>query len=185
MRLICKFYLRAIGWKSHGAFPPSLKKAVVVVAPHTSCRDVIICLAFRKKLRLERFKFLGKQELFKPPFGLIFRWLGGVPVDRSHNTHLVDDVVKLFTAKEEFIIALSPEGTRKKVDRLRTGFYNIAKKAAVPIVMVGLDFENKLLIFAEPFYTGDDEQKDFNHIIHFFAPIKGRYPKLGISHLKQ
>lgn len=156
---------------------------MVIVAPHTSSMDVAICLAFRKALHLERFKFLGKQELFKPPFGFIFRWLGGVPVDRFHNTHLVDEVAKFFDRKDEFIIGLSPEGTRKKVDRLRTGFYYIAKKAGVPIVMIGLDFENKQLIFATPFYTGDNEQNDFRHILHFFGPIKGKRPELGVGHL--
>ena len=182
-RYLCKIYLRLTGWKAVGYFPSSLKKAVVIVAPHTSSRDVIICLAFRKALHLEKFKFLGKQELFKPPFGFIFRWLGGVPVDRFHSTHLVDQVADLFANKEEFIIGLSPEGTRKRVDRLRTGFYYIAKKAAVPIVMIGLDFAKKQMIFAEPFYTGDDEQNDFKHIVGFFGPVKGKHPEMGIGHL--
>ena len=155
----------------------------MIVAPHTSSRDVIIGIAFRKVLHLERIRFLGKKELFKAPFGFIFRWLGGVPVDRFHNSNLVDEVVRLFNSKEEFIIALSPEGTRKKVDRLRTGFYHIAKNAAVPIVMLALDFEHKQLVFAEPFFTGDDEAADFKHILQFFGPVKGRHPELGIGHL--
>ncbi len=180
---LCKIYLRLGGWKAIGAFPPSLKKAVVIVAPHTSSRDVIVCLAFRKVLHLERFKFLGKQELFKPPFGFIFRKLGGIPVDRLHHSNLVDEVVDLFNCNDEFILGLSPEGTRKKVERLRTGFYHIAKKAGVPIVMIGLDFENKQMIFAEPFYTSNDEVADFKHILCFFGPIKGRHPELGIGHL--
>jgi 1-acyl-sn-glycerol-3-phosphate acyltransferase len=166
-----------------GTFPPLLKKAVVIVAPHTSKRDVIICLAFRKVLHLERFKFLGKQELFKAPFGFIFRRLGGIPVDRFHQNNFVDEVVQLFNSTDEFIIGLSPEGTRKKTDRLRTGFYHIAKKSGAPIVMLGLDYENKQLIFAEPFNTSNDETADFKHILRFFGPIKGRYPELGVGHL--
>jgi len=153
------------------------------VAPHTSSSDVIVSLAFRKALRLERFKFIGKQELFKPPFGFVFRWLGGIPVDRFHKHGFVDQVVEMFDSKEEFIIGLSPEGTRKKVDRLRTGFYHIAKKAGVPIVMIGLDFANRQMIFAEPFYTGNNEQADFDRILRFFSPIKGKYPELGVGHL--
>ena len=180
---LSKIYLEKGGWKAVGEFPPELKKAVVIVAPHTSSRDVTVCLAFRNILHLERIQFLGKQELFKPPFGFIFRKLGGIPVDRFHKTHFVDEVVKLFNEKDEFIIGLSPEGTRKKVDRLRTGFYHIAKKAGVPIVMLGLDFEHKQLIFAEPFYPGIDETGDFKHILRFFGPIKGRYPELGVGHL--
>ena len=183
LRFLCKIYLRITGWKTVGTFSATLKKAVVVVAPHTSSWDVFICPVFRKVLHLERFNFLGKQELFTPPFGFIFRRLGGVPVDRFHNTHFVDELVQMFNNKSEFIIGLSPEGTRKKINRLRTGFYYIAKKAIVPIVMIGLDFENRQLIFAQPFYPGKDEESDFKHIISFFAPIKGKHPELGLGHL--
>lgn len=181
--LFCKIYLRLGHWKAVGAFPPSLKKAVVIVAPHTSSSDVIVSLAFRKVLHLERFKFIGKQELFKPPFGFIFRRMGGIPVDRFQQHGFVDEVAEMFNNKEEFIIGLSPEGTRKKVNRLRSGFYHIAKKAGVPIVMLGLDFENRQLIFAAPFFTGNDEQADMKHILRFFGPIKGKHPELGVGHL--
>ena len=97
-------------------------------------------------------KFIGKQELFKPPFGFIFRKLGGVPVDRFNNNNFVDQVVEMFNTNESFAIALSPEGTRKKVDRLRTGFYHIARKANVPVVLVAFDFEHKEFRFAPPFF---------------------------------
>jgi hypothetical protein len=110
--------------------------------------------------------------------------MGGIPVDRFHQSGFVDQVVDLFNSKDEFIIGLSPEGTRKKVDRLRTGFYYIAKKARVPIVMIGLDFENRQLIFAEPFYTSNDETADVTHIMQFFGPIKGKHPEMGLAHLR-
>ena len=183
LRFLCKIYLRLGHWKAVGIFPPSLKRAVVIVAPHTSGTDVIVCLAFRKILHLERFKFIGKQELFKPPFGFIFLRMGGIPVDRFKQHGFVDQVADMFNNKEEFIIGLSPEGTRKKVDRLRTGFYHIAKKAAVPIVMLGLDFETRQLIFAEPFFTSDEEQADFDRILQFFGPIKGKHPECGVGHM--
>jgi len=181
--LISKIYLYLRGWKALGSFSADLNRAVVIVAPHTSSEDLFVCLAFRKILHLERFSFLGKQELFKGPLGYIFRWLGGIPVDRFHQTNFVDSVVNLFNSRETFIVALSPEGTRKKAERLRTGFYHIAKKAGVPIVMVGLDFENRRMIFSEPFYTTNDEKEDFNKILQFFGPIKGKYPELGVAHL--
>ena len=183
LRFLCKIYLRIGGWRSVGTFLPSLKKAIVIVAPHTSSNDVIVCLAFRKVLKLERIKFLGKEELFKPPFGFIFRRLGGIPVDRFHHSGFVGQVVQLFYNNETFIVGLSPEGTRKKIDRLRTGFYHIAKTAGVPIVMLGLDFANKQLVFAAPFYPSNDEVADFKHILQFFGPIKGKYPELGVGHL--
>ena len=155
----------------------------MIIAPHTSGRDLIICLAFRKALHLERFKFIGKKELFRPPFGFLFRWVGGIPADRTNPTHLVEQIVLCFEENPEFIIALSPEGTRKKVDRLRTGFYHIAKKARVPIVMIGLDYAKKQIVFAEPFFAGNDEKADLFHILSFFGPMKGRHPEMGVAHL--
>jgi 1-acyl-sn-glycerol-3-phosphate acyltransferase len=180
-RSLCKIYLRK--WRRVGQFPLELKKAVVIVAPHTSSADFFVGLAFRKLLRLQKIKFIGKQELFRAPFGFIFRWLGGIPVDRFQHTGFVEQVVAMFNDKDEFIIALSPEGTRKKVDRLKTGFYYIAKKANIPIVMIALDFENRLMIFSPPLYTTNKEADDLKKIIGFFAPIKGKHPELGIQHL--
>jgi 1-acyl-sn-glycerol-3-phosphate acyltransferase len=185
LRLLAKIYLRLYGWKAEGHLPFTLKKAVVVVAPHTSGRDVIVCIAFRKALNMDHVKFLGKQELFRPPFGFFFRWLGGIPVDRFHSTHLVDDVVKMFNSRGEFVLGLSPEGTRKKVDRLRTGFYHIARQAGVPIQMVGLDFQKHEMVFAEPFLAGNDEIADLRKITGFFGPVRGRHPELGMAHLMQ
>lgn len=82
------------------------------------------------------------------------------------------------------MIALSPEGTRKKVDRLRTGFYHIAKKAGIPIVMIGLDFEKRKVVVSEPFYPSDSEKNDFEHILQFFKPLKGKIPSQGFEGLK-
>ena len=86
-------------------------------------------------------------------------------------------------SKRKLLIALSPEGTRKKVDKLRTGFYHIAKEANVPIIMVGMDYSKKELSVAEPFFVSSNEAEDFKKIIRFFAPIKGGRPEQGLSHL--
>lgn len=172
-----------MGWKAVNTVPPGLKKFIMIVAPHTSSRDVYMGFAFRSVLKLNHIKFIAKHELFKPPFGFLFRWLGGVPVDRVNKNNFVDQVVGMFNKNESFAIALSPEGTRKKVDRLRTGFYHIARKANVPVVMLALDFEHKEFRFAAPFYTSDDADADFTHIVNFFADVKGKNPALGISHL--
>ncbi|HEU5290892.1 MAG TPA: lysophospholipid acyltransferase family protein [Cyclobacteriaceae bacterium] len=183
LRQICYLILKLAGWKAAGQFPYELKKYVVIVGPHTSNWDFIIGVLFRKALRLEKARYLGKKELFDPPFGFIFRWLGGYPVDRSKNKNMVEEVVKVFNEHDEFGIALSPEGTRKRVDKLRTGFYNIAKGANVPIVMVGLDYANKQVVFAEPFRVTDNQEADFDHILKFFRPIQGKFPEKSLSHL--
>ncbi len=182
-RALCELLLYIMGWKPAGVLPYHLKKYVIIVAPHTSGWDFIVGVLFRKALRLEKARYLGKKELFKPPFGFVFRWLGGYPVDRSQNKNMVEEVVKIFDSHDEFGIALSPEGTRKRVERLKTGFYNIAKKANVPIVMVGLNFQNKQVVFSEPFVTTENQQADFEHILKFFRPIKGKHPEKGLGHL--
>ena len=183
MYLIYKLYLKLIGWKKINDFPNHLDKGVIIVAPHTSWTDFPICVAFRSILKIKNGKYLGKQELFNGPFGFLFRWTGGTPVDRFSQQGVVEQVVDKFNAADKLFIALSPEGTRKKVDKLRTGFYHIAKKAAVPIIMVGLDYNKKELSVAEPFYPTDNENEDFKKIITYFASKKGRFPENGISHL--
>lgn len=166
-----------------GNFPFHIKKMVIIVAPHTHWKDFIVGVAARSVMKFQHVKFLGKQELFKPPFGFIFRWLGGTPVDRSTSRNLVDSVVKRFDESDELVIALSPEGTRKRVDKLRTGFYHIARQAHVPIMMAALDFGNRKVIFSEPFYTSDNEAADFEKIISFFRSVKGKIPEQGLMHL--
>jgi hypothetical protein len=94
----------------------------------------------------------------------------------------VEQVVERFQQETSFSLVLSPEGTRKKVDRLKTGFYHIARQAKVPLLMIGFDFGKREVVIAEPFETSDTD-KDFQHIIEFFGPLKGKNPALGISHL--
>ena len=97
---------------------------------------------------------------------------------------MVDQVVSLFNQHEKFVLALSPEGTRKKVDRLKTGFYHIAKKAGVPIVMVAFDFGKKQVYFDQPFYTTEDEEADFRKILRFYAPVQGKIAEQALTHLQ-
>lgn len=182
-KLFWSIWWKLKGWKINGIFPGEIKKMVIIVAPHTSWKDILIGLAARSKLKIYNAKFLGKKELFDGPFGWYFRWLGGVPVDRFSKSGLVEQVVGIFNSKEEFIIALSPEGTRKKVDKLRSGFYHIAKQANVPIQMIGFDYSKKEIVVGSPFSPSNDEAADFKHIINFFTPIKGANPEQGVGHL--
>jgi 1-acyl-sn-glycerol-3-phosphate acyltransferase len=180
-KLLAWWYFTVRGWKIAGSFQYDLNKSVLVVAPHTHAFDFFLGLAIRKKMHLEFAHFLGKKELFKGVFGYVLRKLGGYPVERSKNQNQVEQVVKIFNEKEVFHIALSPEGTRKKVSRLKSGFYHIAKNANVPIVMVALDFEHKKVIFSAPFHTSDNEAADKQKIVSFFKGIKGYLPANSIT----
>ncbi len=184
MRLLWNLYLRLTGWAVKGSFP-LLPKSVVIVGPHTSNWDFVLGLAIRSKLHLHHFTFLGKKELFDGPFGFLFRKLGGFPVDRSGQHNMVDQVVELLQAHETFTLVVSPEGTRKKVDRLRTGFYHIAKKARVPVIMVAFDFGRRQVFFSPPFFPGNDEAADLRLTLEFYAPVAGKIPSQGMAHLLQ
>ena len=176
-------FLKLKGWNTKVLFPHSIKKAVVIVGPHTSNWDFIFGLAFRSVSKIKHSKFLGKSQLFKWPYGFIFRGLGGIPVDRKSKHNIVEQVANEFYKHDEFLLAIAPEGTRKKVKQLKTGFYYISKAANVPIVMAGMDFEKKTLMYSEPFFATEDESKDFKTIINFFANIKGKNPEQGMSHV--
>lgn len=174
--------MKLFGWKITGRPPLYLDKFVVIVGPHTSNLDFIVGLAVRTVTRMKT-KFLGKKELFKPPFGFIFRMLGGYPVDRSTNKNIVEETVKIFNQHEKFSIAMAPEGTRSKVEKLRTGFYHIALQAKVPLIMAGLDYKRKEVSFSEPLELSGDKNQDFSTILEFYRNIEGKRPELGMSHL--
>jgi 1-acyl-sn-glycerol-3-phosphate acyltransferase len=169
-----------IGWTLNGAMPTQYKKYVIAVAPHTSGWDFVIGILARSALRLQNARYLGKSQLFKPPFGWFFRMLGGTPVDRSGSHDMVEQVVRIFNEHDEFILALAPEGTRQKVEKLRTGFYYIAKGAGVPIVPAGFDFEKKQVIVGKPLLPSDNFEADMATLLAFYRSIKGKIPELGL-----
>jgi|TARA_B110000967_G_C18859113_1_gene548889 1-acyl-sn-glycerol-3-phosphate acyltransferase len=169
---------RILGWRVENGFPKEPKKYIIIAAPHTSWIDFPIAILARMSVGT-MVHFIGKGSLFKFPFGYFFRALGGTPVDRTKSNKLVDAVINLFNSKEEFRLALSPEGTRKKVAHWKTGFYYIAKGAKVPVVMATLDFENKKLKISEPYYVTGDLEKDFEHFNLFYKNVKGRNPELS------
>ena len=171
-------FFKILGWKMDTNFPINYNKYVVIAAPHTSWVDFPIAILSRMSSGI-MINYIGKDSLFKGPFGFFFRALGGTPVDRSKNNKLVDAIIDIFNSREEFKLALSPEGTRKKVSEWKTGFYFIAKGANVPIVMAGLDFENKRIRISDPYFTTDNMEKDFEVFRGFFRNIKGKNPELS------
>ena len=170
-------FTKILGWKLTSDFPKDLKKYVVIAAPHTSWQDFPIGILARNTSGI-KINFIGKDSLFKGPFGFIFRSLGGTPVDRTKSNNLVEAIVQLFNSKDEFRLALSPEGTRKKVTEWKTGFYYIAKGANVPVVMATLDFGRKEVKISEPYYLTDDKEKDFNYFKSFFKGVTAKNPEL-------
>src|SRR5690606_8594931 len=146
MRWLSKFiYYRVLGWSLKGNVTMSkdtVKRAVIIGAPHTSWHDFYIALLMRQVIGIKS-NFVAKKELFKWPFKYFFKAIGGAPLDRRPGQNKVEAIAKLFESTDEFRLALSPEGTRLKVLEWKTGFYYIAKKANVPIIMFTFDFEHK------------------------------------------
>ena len=148
---IASWILNLLGWKIRGNYPNQEPKNILIVVPHTSWVDFPIGVLVRAARGLKT-KFLAKKSLFKPGLASFFKWMGGYPVDRSGNKRMVDAVIDILNKHDKFDIAIAPEGTRKKVDHLKTGFYWIAKGAGAAIVPVRFDYENKVVEFGDPFY---------------------------------
>lgn len=180
MRWLSKFiYFKLLGWKITGNIDFSkntVKKAVLIAVPHTSWHDFYIGVLLRKVVGVKS-NFIAKKELFIWPFGYYFRAIGGAPLDRSSGQNKVQAISKLFNDREEFRLALAPEGTRKKVTEWKTGFYYIAKEANVPIIMFTLDFKNKQNHISEPFYPTENIEADFNFMKGFFKNVIGKIPE--------
>lgn len=171
MRLIFAFLFQLSGWKIIGSKPDSIQKAIWVGAPHNSNWDFIIGLGARAYINF-KIGFLAKSELFKWYSGWFFRATGGFPVDRSHATNLVDAVVKSFMQNNQMHVAITPEGTRSDVSKLKTGFYYIALKAQVPLILVGFDYTRKGFVIREPLYLTGDYQRDMKIIYDFYLTIQ-------------
>ncbi|ULC58129.1 1-acyl-sn-glycerol-3-phosphate acyltransferase [Flaviramulus sp. BrNp1-15] len=177
MQWLAKFiYFKVLGWRVVGntnISKKNIKKAIIIAAPHTSWHDFYMGVLLRSVLNIKT-NFVGKKELFVFPFGWFFRALGGAPIDRHTKENKVEAIAKLFKDREEFRMTMAPEGTRKKVDKWRTGFYYIAKEAKVPIIMITFDFKNKQNKISEPFYPTDDIEADFKYIRGFYKGVEGK-----------
>ena len=180
MHWLSKFiYYKLLGWNISGNTNMSkdvIKKAVIIAAPHTSWHDFYIGILLRKILRLKT-NFIAKKELFIPPLSWYLKSIGGLSIDRESKHDTVNTIVNLFNKKEEFRITIAPEGTRKKVEKWRTGFYYIAKNANVPIIMFTLDFAKKENKVSEPFYLTGDKEEDFKVMQGFFKNVVGKVPE--------
>ena len=174
MQKIAQFiYFKILGWKLLGTFPGHIDKFIIIVVPHTSWIDFFLALLIRQVWN-EKINFIGKKSLFEAPLGWFFRWTGGTPIDRSKSNDTVTATTKIFKQRNKFRLALSPEGTRKKVGQWKTGFYYIAKTAEVPIVMVAFDYGKKQIKVSQPIYTTGDKDSDFALYQAFFNGVVGK-----------
>jgi len=164
--------LRLGGWRISGNWP-DVAKVVVIVAPHSSAWDAIWGIAAKVAMGLD-LMFIGKKEAFWGPVGWLLRLFGGVPVDRSAPGGVVDQVAGQIRAADRLWFVLAPEGTRRRVDKWKTGFWKIAHAAQVPVFCLGLDYPSRTIRLGELVTLSDDMEADTRRIRALFADCRGK-----------
>ena len=173
-RAIGRLYLRAFGWRVAGALP-ACRHAVVIAAPHTSNWDLPFMLAVSYALGVKP-SWLGKRELFRPPFGWILRRLGGISVDRSAPQGLVGEAVARFAERDELFLVIPPSGTRARAPYWKSGFYHVARGAGVPIVCAYLDYRQRVGGIGLALTPSPSVGADMERIRAFYATKQAKYP---------
>ena len=172
-KAICRWLLKCMGWNI-GLTGDDVPKCVICVAPHTSNTDFLIGKLFYNAVG-KQAKFLMKKEWFFFPLGLIFRSMGGVPSDRSRNQSMTEQMAAEFASHDYFRVAITPEGTRKRVDEWKRGFYYIALKAQVPIQLGYIDYGRKEVGIMSTFWPTGDADADIRYIRSCYKGIRGHH----------
>ena len=173
-RILAIMIFRLIGWKVIGlsVFP---KRCLVICAPHTSNWDFFFAKCYGYILGISP-GYLAKSELFLPILGKILKWNGAIPIYRSSSNNMVTQIVEMYNQRNNLIIGLSPEGTRSRVDRWKTGFYHIAHQADIPILFLKIDYKYKEIgVFNQLIPTGN-YKKDILFIEKEFASVHAKKP---------
>jgi len=168
-----KWLLSRMGW-TIGAAGDDMPKCVICLAPHTSNSDFIIGQLFYAVVGW-RASFLIKKEWFFPPLSFVFKSMGGIPIDRKKNQSMTEQLAREFILRDSFRLIVTPEGTRKKVNEWKRGFYYIALKAKVPIQMAYIDYGKKILGIGTTFYPTGNADEDIRAIRSYYKGMRGRH----------
>lgn len=178
VRHVCRTMLRAARWDMEGQFP-NLSKFVLIGAPHTSNWDFLVAMLLMGGLGIRAHWFV-KHTVYRGPIAPVLRSLGGIPVDRSTHHGVVEQAIQLFRSRDKLILGITPEGTRKRVAKWKTGFWHIATGASVPIVPAYFDYPRRRVGLGNLFWPGSDVESDIEELRTFYAPYAraGRRPEL-------
>lgn len=175
MRKFWAFVLRLGRWRTVGEVPP-LPKMVIIGAHHTSNWDFPIGMLAARALGV-KIRYLGKHTLFRPPFGRLFRWLGGIPVDRTRPGGIIGQIQEAFAAADRLVLVIAPEGTRSPKPYWKSGFYEIARAAGVPIVLASIDGRKRQVRVGPTVVATGDVRADMDRIREFYADVPGIKPE--------
>jgi 1-acyl-sn-glycerol-3-phosphate acyltransferase len=183
-RALASLFLRATGWRAEGARPAS-RRFVLIAAPHTSNWDLAYLLAIAAIYDVH-VSWMGKDTLFRGPWGAVLRRLGGIPVDRRHRGNLVRQMADLFEQSDRLALVVPAEGTRSYMPHWRSGFYHIAQTASVPVVLGFLDYQRKRGGFGPEVILTGDMRQDMDEIRDFYSDKVGKHPEhFGPVRLKE
>ena len=175
LRALGRAVLALMRFRIEGGLPDT-PRMVIAAAPHTSNWDFVVGAATMFALDL-RLDFLAKHTLFRGPFGPVLRWMGGIPVDRAAAHGVVGEAIAAFAAVPARVLAIAPEGTRRKVDRFKSGFLHIARGAGVPLVLATFDYGARTLRLGPVFVLGEDPEADLARVEAFYAGVRGKRPR--------
>ncbi|MBI4989206.1 MAG: 1-acyl-sn-glycerol-3-phosphate acyltransferase [Rhodocyclales bacterium] len=171
---LCAALLRLFGWRVRLVWPP-VPKAVVIVYPHTSNWDFVVGILARYAIAIP-IRFVGKDTLFRWPFGGLFRRLGGIPVDRRRSSGFVGGLIEAFDKADSLYLAIAPEGTRSKVDHWKSGFYRLALAARVPLGLAFIDYSRREVGIEVWLSLSGNEAEDLAAIRAYYADKRGKRP---------
>jgi 1-acyl-sn-glycerol-3-phosphate acyltransferase len=176
LRLISRVMLKIIRWRVIGSLPEEQRKYVLIVAPHTSNWDFILFIFTVSVLRLQP-SVLIKSSLFIGPLGWFLRYCGAIPVNRTQANSLVDYITGIYTERDEFVLIITPEGTRSANPNWKRGFHHVATKAEVPILVVSVDSTNRVITIEGLMEPSDDVAADMLKLKQLFDSKSGLKPK--------
>lgn len=172
-RRLCAWLLRRCGWRLQGQLPDRAK-LVLIAAPHSSWWDGVWGLLFRSALGAN-ISFMAKRELFAGPLGWILRRFGGIPIERGSAHGVVQQMSERFADTERLWLGITPEGTRRCVQKWKNGFWYIAREARVPILPIYFDYPTRTIGLGPLFETSADLAADVARLRAFYAPWRGKY----------
>ena len=175
LRKIARFGINISGWTIKGKVPDE-ERIVIIAAPHTSNWDFILAMLAIFGLNIKA-RWLGKNSIFKPGFKLFFEWLGGIPVYRDDPSTLIEKVVNIVKKEKSIVIVMTPEGTRKKVKRWKTGFLRIAKQTQSKILLISIDAPTKSIEIGKIFNPSGNSEEDLDYIQKYYSSFRGINPQ--------